>query len=230
MSPSDALQDAVQIFLLGVAIYIIYRALSLRRALVDHPYRTRALWTAIGGLTIISFFFAGYLDSIFGETPSTITGVVVEGVIWGFTFLVLYGWIANNIYVALSSDFFHRDALYWKKGGGVVALVAILLSYVFASLPPWWYTSTESAVTNVAISVIFAAVALYATVVLAILYRRIADRRIKTYTRWVVLSVASILLLIILPTGVGFIAAIVWIYCVYRSVGSLAIRTQVLPS
>ncbi len=230
MSPSDGLQAAVQVVLLGVVVYAMYRALSLRRALVDHPYRTRALWTAIGGLSVVSFFVATYLDSVFGETPSTVTAVVVEGVIWGFTFLVLYGWIAININVALTADFFHRDALSWKKGGGVVALVALMLSYGVASLPPWWFSAAASALWSVVISVAFAVVTVYATVVLVVTYRRIADRRVKTYTKWVVLSVASVLLLIVLPSGLGFIAAIVWIFCIYRSVGSLAIKTRVLPS
>ncbi|GEM_PF-5668783 len=215
---------------MGVVVYTIYRALSLRRALVDHPARTRALWTAIGGLSVGSFFVATYLDSIFGETPSTVTAVVVEGVIWGFTFLVLYGWIANNINVALSADFFHRDTLSWKKGGGIVAFAALFSAYGVVSLPPWWFSTAEAAFASFVTFVVFAAVTLYAIVVLAVTYRRISDRRIKTYTKWVVLSIASFLLLIFLPSPLAFIAAIAWILCIYRSVGSLAIRTRVLPS
>jgi len=219
----------LQLAVIAAVLFIAGRALILRRVLVDHPYRARALWTAIGGLTLLSFFAATYLDAVFGETPTNLTAVVVEDAIWGFTFIVLYAWIASNINVAIDADYFHQDVLLWKRGGGVAALVALFASYAVVSLPPWWFTQAEANIANEVISVAFTALVVYSTAVLVISYRRIADRRIKSYTLWVAASIVSLLLLIVLPPTIGFLAAIVWVLGLYQSVGSLAIKTKVLP-
>jgi len=153
-------------------------------------------------------------------------GVVAEGVVWGFTFIALYGWVAVNVNVAIAADFFHRDVLLWKKGGGIAALVVVFLAYALASLPPWWFSPSESAIGSDIVTVLFALAALYAAVALAVTYRRIADRRIKTYTMWVLLSILGVLLLIVSPSVLIPVPAVIWIYCMYRSVGSLAIRTR----
>jgi hypothetical protein len=215
----------------AAAVYIAYSALSLRRALVDGPYRTRALWTAVGAVSVISFIAAGYVDVVFGQTPTTIPGVVAEDAVWGFTFLAIYGWVVTNANVAIRADFFNRDALKWKGGGSVAAPAAILVTYAFISVPPWWFPAwlTQSALVSGLISFSFAAVVVYASAVLAITYRRINDRRVKDYTKWVVLSTLSLFLLAFLPYSYLEIAlAFAWVYCMYRSVGSLAIKTRKL--
>lgn len=228
MSPNDVLTIAGEVVLLGAAVFIMYRALALRKVLIDRPYRTRALWTAIGALSVVSFLAAAYLDSVFGENPTTLTGLAVEATIWGFTFLALYGWIASNVNVALEADYFHRDALSWRKGGGVAALVVIFLTYVVVNLPPQWFTQAEANSISVLSGPVFAGVALYATAALVITYRRIADRRIKTYTLWVVLSVLFVLLLILIPPPFSIIPVFLWVYTMFHSVSSLTIRTHSL--
>jgi phosphoglycerol transferase MdoB-like AlkP superfamily enzyme len=81
------------------------------------------------------------------------------------------------------------------------------------------------------ITAAFAAATLYSTAVLALTYWRIQDRRIKTYTKWVVLSIGAVFATLFLGGGeLIVIPAILWLYCSNRSVGSLAIRTKTLPA
>ena len=76
----------------------------------------------------------------------------------------------------------------------------------------------------------------YAILVLALTYFRIADLRIKTYTKWVALSIAFLFAYIALQQFLGpgllglvIIPALAWIYCTNKTVSTLAIRTRNLP-
>ena len=218
------------------ALYISFRALNLRRALVDAPYRDRALWTAMGTLSAVFFEAAWYLDTVFGETPTTSEGVIVEAAIWGLAFLVLLGWIVTNINVAISADYFSRDALGWKRGGWVVAIAVTLMGYVLAALPSWWLPQTVEAVVGTLEGVFFFVAIGYATLVLVLTYFRIRDLRIKTFTKWVALSIASLFAYVFLlnvvtgwPLDLVIIPALVWVYCMNETVSTLAIRTRNLP-
>ena len=217
--------------MLASSAFIIYRALALRRALVDHQYRTRGLWTAIGASSVIVFLSAGYVDLVFGSTPTTVAGVLAEGIIWGFVFLSLYGWIASNVDVAISADYFNRDALSWKKGGKIVTSLVVLIAYVAASLPPWWVPKyLESGAGSNIIFAMFVAVVLYPALVITITYRRINDKRIKTYTLWVVLSILSLFVLLATPDWVWIVPSVAWALFMYRSVDSLAIKMRSLAT
>jgi len=234
MSLGELLTDGGTIVLPAAAIFIAYRALSLRRVLVDRPYRTRALWTAIGGFSVVGFISAAYLDTAFPAT--TMEGVLIEGAAWGFAFLVLYGWIATNIDVALSADYFNRDALAWKSGGKIAAIVVILGTYIAASLPPWWIPPQYQGPGTTIITLLFLVVSVYSAVVLAATVRRIVDRSIKNYTKWVVISIV-VLFGGIFTTGtndlgdlLGVAFFVVWIFSMNHSVTTLAIRTRTLPS
>lgn len=231
MSPSDILVLVVTAVLLVSSLVIVYMAIRLRRALVDRPYRARALWTAIGAMSIVAFISAGYIDTIYGQVPTTVEGVLVEAAAWGFVFLALIGWIASNIDVALSADFFNRDPLRWKKGGKIATIVFILTAYVSASLPPWWIPWIQnSPFFQTIFDAVFILVVVYSTSVLAATYFRIQDRRIKSYTKWVVLSITFLFFIVFAPGGLIVLPAAAWIYSMYRSVGSLAIRTRTLPT
>jgi hypothetical protein len=217
------------------SLLLVLLALNLRRALVDRPYRARALWTAVGSLAVVSLIMAGVVDSIFGQVPNNLTAVVVEGAIWGFTFLGLFGWMVTNANVAIAADYFNRDALWWKRGGKVVSPVLLVVAYIFASLPPWWFPSGASAdfagtVANLVITAIFVGSAFYAAAVLAITYRRINDLRVKNYTKWVVVSILSVLTLLFTPEYLTIVVAIIWVFAMYRSIQSLAIKVKSLPS
>ena len=233
MSPDDLLALAAQVVFVVMSLVIAYRALRLWHALVDRPYRSRALWTAIGALSIWGFAAAGYVDGIFGETPTTVEGVLVEAAAWGFTFLVLYGWILASIGVAITADYFNRDALLWKRGGRTAAAVLVIVGYGLASLPPWWIPASiaNSGIGNLTITGCFIAAAAYATAVLALVYRRILDPRIKRYTLWLVLSFVCFFVGIFsLGSAIAILPAVLWGYTMYRSAGTLAIRAKTLPN
>ncbi|HEY6283017.1 MAG TPA: hypothetical protein VIW22_03740 [Nitrososphaerales archaeon] len=230
MSPSDILNLVTQVVFFASAIIIAYFAIRLRGALVDRLYRARALWTAIGALSAVGFISAFYVDSVFGQVPTTLEGLLVEDVAWGFTFLALVGWIASNINVALSADFFNRDPLRWKKGGEIVTIITILSFYTAASVPSWWFPRISNDFVSMLGEALFFSVVIYATTVLAVTYFRIQDRRIRNYTKWVVLSITCLLLTILAPGVLGVFPAVAWIYSMSRSVGSLAIRTRTLPT
>ena len=222
---------------LAFAFYISFRALNLRRALVDPPYRDRALWTAMGALSAVFFVAAAYLDAIFGETPATSEGVIVEAVIWGVAFLVLLGWVVTNTNVAISADYFNRDALGWKRGGWVAAIAVVLVGYGLAALPSWWLPQALEAVVGSVEGVLFFCAIGYATLVLVLTYFRIRDLRIKTYTKWVALSLASAFAYVFLlstvtgwPLDLVIIPALVWAYCMDKTFSTLAIRTRRLPA
>ena len=214
---------------LAGAAFALVRALSLRRALVDRPYRDRALWTAIGGLSAVLFVAAEYLDTIFGSVPTTWEGVVVEGIIWGAAFLVLFTWIVTNVNVSISADFFNRDALWWKMGGRVAVLMVILIAYVLASIP-------SSLSQNIAALFVTFVIG-YSALVLALTYSRTRDMRIRTYTKWVVLTIVSVFFYVDIanagpgwPSSLVIIPALGYFYCTYQGVSTLAIRTKVLPT
>jgi hypothetical protein len=220
------------------AVYASFRALNLRRALVDRPYRDRALWTAIGGLSAVLFAIALYVDSVFGQTPTTSEGVIVEAAIWGVAFLALLRWIVSNVNVSMSADYFNRDALGWKRGGWVVVIAVFLVGYVLSSLPHWWLPqSFTSGLGNDLVTTVFFLVSGYSALVLVLTYRRIRDMKIKAYTKWAVVTFVSMFAYVAFPnlgtawlTSITIVPALVFAYCMYQTVGSLAIRTSVLPT
>jgi hypothetical protein len=232
MSPSDILVLGATAIMLASAFFIVYLAIRLRGALVDRAYRTRAFWTAMGALSVVGFISAGFVDTVYGQTPTTVEGVLVEAAAWGFTFLVLIGWIASNIDVALSADFFNRDPLRWKKGGKILVIAVILTAYITASIPSWWVPQLVANVDlfTAAFNAVFSSVVIYSIAVLALTYIRIQDRRIKSYTMWVVLSIIFLFVIILTPGVFVVFPAVAWIYSMFRSVGSLAIRTRTLPT
>jgi len=236
MSLGDIITQVVEIVLSIAAGFIALLALNLRRALVDRAYKARALWTAVGALTIISLFLANYADTIYNVGTINLADVVVETTVWGFTFLGLFGWIVSNANVAIHADYFNRDALAWKRGGMIASTVFIVGLFIFYNFPPWlepppianatgWGGIVDNVASDLSYVIIF-----YAAAVIAISYRRISDLRIKTYTKWVVASMASLFLSFVLPPFVTIVPAVLWVFCMYRTVGALAIRTRKLPS
>jgi hypothetical protein len=211
----------------------VYRTIRLRTALVDRIYRARALWTAVGALTVFSLLLAEYVDTVFGQTPTTVTGVLVEDLFWGFSFIGLYLWMVSNIAVALSADFFNRDALMWRRAGRFITPLAVFATYILFSLPPWWVPQTLNTgglASNILTSIVVAVV-VYAAATMALISIRIKDRVTRSYTKWVALSILATLLIIAVSSSVPdavVIPVVIWVYCMYRTVGSLAIRTRTL--
>jgi len=234
MSIGDLVYLVIDLFVSFAALYIAVRALSLRRALVDRPYRSRALWSAMGAIAIIAIIATGPINAVFGNGTDVISLLIVSGV-YGVFFLGLFGWIIVNNDVTIAADFLNRDALSWRKAGRTFSIVVWTATYVIINLPPWWFPASADSFMNffgnVVSTFIFFGIAGYGAVVLYISYRRISDLRIRTYTRWVVLSFVFTILAIALSFfNSSFVLGIPLIYCMYRSVESLAIRTRKLES
>ena len=239
MSPSDIATLVAEVAFSIAAVFIALLALNLRRALVDRPYRSRALWTSVGALTLVSLFVANYADSIYLQGPAsqaTLTAVVVETIVWGFTFLGLFGWVVSNANVAIQADYFNRDVLAWKRGGMIASIVLIVGLFIFYNFPPWLEPAALANGTgwgysvNLVLDDLSGVVIVYAAAVMLICYRRINDMRIKNYTKWVVLSILALFLGIVLPSFSVIVGYTLWVYCMYRSVGSLAIKVRALPT
>lgn len=179
---------------------------------------------------------ANYADTIYEVGTINLTDVVVETTVWGFTFLGLYGWIVSNANVAIRADYFNRDALAWRRGGMLASTVLIVSLFIFYNWPPWLEPSALAngtgwgfIVDNVLVDLSYVIV-LYAAAVIVISYRRISDQKIKTYTKWVVASIASLFLLFFSPSLLDIVPAALWVFCMYRSVGSLAIKVRTLSA
>jgi len=111
-----------------------------------------------------------------------------------------------------------------------VAPALFFAAYVLANLPAWWTPQAyEGPIYDIATG-LFVIVVAYALAVLSVTYLRIEDRRIKTYTLWVALSLASVLGLGVSPTEIGPIFEVALVYFMYRAVRSLAIRTTSLSA
>jgi len=238
MSPDDILAAAIEILVIAGVLFIAYRAFRLRSVLVDRPYRTRALGTGVGALTVIAFTLAGVFDSIFGQTPTTVEGVLVEAAAWGFAFIGLLVWFVTNNDVAIAADYFNRDVLFWRRGGRWLTVAGVLILYILASLPPWWYP--PQFYNNVLVGTFFNAMffvsAGYAALVLAITFRRMMDKTIRTYTKWAVLSIVLFFGAVLL-SGAGLVFDLVdlavtlaYLYSMNHTVTTLAIRTRALPA
>ena len=238
MSPDDILTAGIEILVIAGVLFIAYRAFRLRSVLVDRAYRTRALGSGVGALTAIAFTLAGVLDSIFGQSPTTVEGVLVEAAAWGFAFIGLLVWFVTANDVAIAADYFNRDVLFWRRGGRWLTVAGVLILYTFASLPPWWYPSqfNNSVYVQDFFNVVFFVPSGYAALVLAITFRRMMDKTIRTYTKWAVLSTVLFFGAVLL-SGAGLVLDVVdlavtlaYLYSLNHAVTTLAIRTRALPS
>ena len=223
----------------GGSVLIIARALSLRRTLVDRPYRSRALWMAWGGLSVVFLVLAtsyGNLANTLGGVHSSfVVSSVLVTVSWGVAIIGLFGWMVTNVDVALDADFFHRDAVYWRRGGGVAALIAAVALYVFDSaaglvsgpegepIGPWFAT-----LVNAVVTVLYLIIIVYAFAATVLAYTRIEDRAVKAYMRWVAFSFAALLATGVLWSTLGPTTLPVMVYLMYRAAGALSLRVRAL--
>jgi len=220
------------IFTTSVSVLIVYRAASIRRALVDPLYRVRALWMAIAGVGLIGILVSTLIDgaaaSGYGILANNNVAVAIEDVSWGLSFLALFGCVYSSVNVALASDYFHRDALRWTGGGKFVFAGTVLVGYSLASLPAPAAVSSSSiyGVVSNLIGIVFALATAYAAIVLLVTYRRIRDRAIRNYTKWLAVALGFVFAWIVGPDPYNFLAFIVSALCLYRATGALVIRTR----
>jgi hypothetical protein len=232
MSPNDLLSLIGVAGLFVATAFIMFKALSVRKVLVDATYRSRALWTAIGASSLVLLVIAGYVSSV--DSGTTVTAILAGATIWGLVFLALYGWIYSNVNVAIGADFFNRDVLFWKRGLRVIAPVLIIFGYVVDNFP-YGPGSIPDYLGNILVGIstwLFYIIIAYSAAILIITYRRIADRRIKRYTLLVAWSILSLFVLVLVSFSsvLLVVAAIAWIYFMYSTADSLTIKTRNLST
>jgi hypothetical protein len=174
------------VVIVGISFYAAYYALNLSRLLVDKVQKSRAIWTAALSLLLSTFILAFILSPESGPY----SGIFVVPAI--ALVLILAGWMDSTIGVAIDQDYFHRNTLHWKTirplfwvGIFIVFLVAPIATIMglklglndsqlflspFIAIPPF----------------------VYGTAALFVSGERSKDRKMKSYLRWLGLSVISL--------------------------------------
>lgn len=210
---------------------IVLRALTLRRILVDRPYRSRAFWMAVGGASMIFLILALSYDlwaAPLGILSDTLASFALVTAFWGVAIIGLFGWIVSNVNVSLEADFFHRDAVLWRRGGGSAVLAAAVALYVVDTVLGSAFSPSVGNLVGQVVTAAYLAIIAYAVAAVVLTYSRIGDREVKAYTKWVALSFVALLVTGTLWYVLASVPAILMVYCMYRSAGKLSIRTRAM--
>ena len=216
MSSSLALAADVLAILIASALDLLaaYKAIRSRKLMTSPAYRSWAALTAAFGVLGIPYYvnlirieagigFAGNLDSL-------LAGVIsLAGAAVGLALL------DKTIKVSLDLDFFHRDILYWQKGGRLVAWVAIGTAAVASQLLQLLNYSAGLIITLPLIA--------YPIVVLALGTARARDDVMLDYIRWFGLFFVGAVVATTFDffTGSNFLQILVGFFF-YRAAGSLS--------
>jgi hypothetical protein len=229
--PSEIL-PTIDATLLGVGILILalasYHSFQVRRAIPNPIYRSRAFWTGMVALIIIPYailIITGELG-IIGGNPNPFSGSPSLAVYASFLVLsvvasiVLFFWLDRTIGVAYELDFFHRDALHWRRFKKLTWAIIVIGALVGGA----GTTTFEYLLSSLLLGIAFT----YAAVTLAKSVTRVYDETMKRYMRWVGLLVAAVVLEIITVTINPFLnfPVVALAYFLYRAAVSLSIRSR----
>jgi hypothetical protein len=179
----------------AILIVGVFRALVMRRAFVNHAYRSRATWSgflllvlAIGVLSsFISFPSSGPL-SILGFLP------VLAALLIAFTI------VDRSVVVAMGTDFFHRNTLDWLRvrWPAALALTVSFVSFTASAifLPPFTSFPLPSSplwelVGFYQFLVVIPVVYSYSATALILAARRTSDRTLKRNIRFLGLALGK---------------------------------------
>jgi hypothetical protein len=122
----------------SIALVLVFAGLSayysfgVGLASKERVYRTRALWTGLLSLGLVSLLLAAFLSGGTPTNPSIATKLSIIAY-----FIILAAWIDSAIRTAINEDFFHRNTLHWSLARYpflvFVGLVAPINSVVTAS-------------------------------------------------------------------------------------------------
>lgn len=231
-----------------ILMFVVFWALTVRRALVVRVYRSEALGTAL-----ISIFlaFTNIVNTVvaylYGGGPFWAIG---EGA-FGFFFiflLVLFFWVDSSVRAVRRSDPLARDTFHWSRLRvvlwvfslpGQILVVVVSVVGAIALGPAAEATSSPPStgwigalLTVLLFGAIFIPI-ISAVVMLPIIARRTADKTFRAQLIWFgAFAIAYLLIVNILgevsgfPSGwydlfFGYIGLVVCAYCLYRSVSSL---------
>jgi hypothetical protein len=217
----------------AIALYAAYWALSIRRALTSHVYRTHALWL---GIVCVYVALTGFLS--YSSVPAVIEA---EFVFYATLFIVIFAYIDSTVRVARRSDPLLRSIFHWEKLRlALWADVGALAIFMIAGINPY----NASFQNDYAVDILWTALVTILFIIggpaLLIGARRSRDRTLRGSLKWLgaalVLTVASFVEgTAVISLGVsqfdqfysyqalpGAIITILIAYALYRSAHSLA--------
>lgn len=161
----------------AIALWAVYRSLTIGKSLVARVYRSRAYWLA--ALMIIYAAFS------LVPTSSAITSNINSALFFVFLIALLL-FIDSNVAVAREIDFFHKDILHWHTvripliaiivagtAIGIVAIVTITSSAL----------STASGVALIVYFALLGVVFTYSGAAMLQIARRTYDRTMKKFVK-----------------------------------------------
>jgi hypothetical protein len=170
-----------------VFLFVAVRGIQMTKAFVSRVYRNRALWIVGVSLFVV-------VDDVVSHAPFVddfTVGVVPLGFVFVFLVVaVIFAFIDSTVMVALEMDFFHRDALGWRRGRyvGYAAVLGevgfALLVIILASQPttPGWVSAiVNSSVVPVQFLVVFGIACGYGGASLVIGARRTPDTTLRKH-------------------------------------------------
>lgn len=212
MSSSILLATDTAAIVLTVVLDLLaaYRAIISRRLVTTPVYRNWALLTAAWGVLALPYE-ANLLRVELGvaltsfENAYLVPAIGLAGAVVGLALL------DRTIRVGLNGDFFHRDILYWQRGGRIVTWTIIAIGLV------GWQ------ILNFAPAFFVASLAIYPLVVLAISTFRARDEVMLDYIRWFGLTVLAAVVATSVDffTGSNFLQLFVGFFF-YRAAGALS--------
>lgn len=161
----------------AIALWAVYRSLTIGKSLVSGVYRSRAYWLA--ALMIIYAAFS------LVPATSAITSDINSALFFVFMFALLL-FIDSNVAVAREIDFFHKDILHWHAVR--IPLIAIMVAGTAIGIVAIVTISSSALSTafGVALIVYFALLGVvftYSGVAMLQVARRTYDRTMKKFVK-----------------------------------------------
>jgi len=210
------------IFTLVISLSGAYYALGFRRILVDKLERNRALWTGTLALLLATVVLVLFFSP---ENSPAFPLVAIAFII------VVAGWLDSAIRTAIEQDYFHRNTLLWKRlrfvfWAGILGNFIVTPILVFANVAtPGFF--------GLATILVGGSALLYGTLTLFVSGQRTKDRKMKSYLRWIGLSVAFLLALLTSGLVLSFsnilplVPIILLAFSLYRAARSLAPTSKI---
>ena len=162
-----------------VAILVAARGLEFGRAFVSGVYRNRAFWIAALGVVTVLQALPGFVPNL----ANVMVGAVPLFEVTWFTLLLAYfAFVDSTILVTLQMDFFHRDALRWRKARIPILLVLVIfVAAILFSLLGTIQSPGNSLFIGIPLLVSLFFSIPYSGVALVIGVRRTQDRTLKRH-------------------------------------------------
>ncbi|HMD78877.1 MAG TPA: hypothetical protein VKF39_02720 [Nitrososphaerales archaeon] len=223
------------VVIVGILVLGIYRALEMRRAFVSGIYRSRATWSTFLMLAIIVVMLNNFVPFPSSGTLYLI-GIVYGNISFIAFIFIIFAYGDRSVFVAIETDFFHRETLSWPRVRWPAAVVLVTLAAALyiggAVFTPAEQSSFLGTLINGLFFPVFAVILGYLTAALIVGARRSADRTLRKSILLLGLALSTLVLSIaatsfldsgtlpyvIVNQGTG----VVGIYLIYRSVMALS--------